>query len=133
MVLEPSSGGRLCIADVGAGFVAYDEVWRGGARGQPVENQPDYAFGMWVREVFEDVFQRWLPRLDAIDAIVRRPRIGDNVRVCYRRLILPCWRVKSGTPLLLSASVVDDSIDLRGASATIATIVTHRALSTKAS
>lgn len=117
MFVEASTGSQLTIADVGPGFVAYDEPWRRVARGLPVEHQPDYAYGSWVRGLFQQSLEQGRPHLDDIDAVIARPRRNDHVRVRYRRLILPCRRGPSGTPGLLSASLVDPAIDLRGVAA----------------
>jgi hypothetical protein len=47
--------------------------------------------------------------------MIARPRLNDHVRARYRRLVLPYRHGPSGTPCLLSASIVDVGIDLRGA------------------
>lgn len=117
MFVEASTSSQLTIADVGPGFVAYDESWRRMARGLPVEHQPDYAYGSWVRGLFQLALEQGRPHLDDIDAVIARPRLNDRVRARYRRLILPCRRGPSGTPGLLSASLVDPAIDLRRSSA----------------
>jgi hypothetical protein len=115
MVVEPDADcHRLIIADIGPGFVVYDEPWLRIARGLPIEHQPDYAYGCWARDVFERVLESERPCVDDIDAMIARPRLNDHVRARYRRLVLPYRHGPSGTPCLLSASIVDVGIDLRG-------------------
>jgi hypothetical protein len=116
MVVEPDADDRhLVIADIGPGFVVYDKSWLRVARGLPVEHQPDYAYGCWVRGIFELALEREQPCFDDVDALIARPRLNDRVRAQYRRLVLPYRRGPSGAPCLLSASVVNVGIDLRGA------------------
>jgi hypothetical protein len=111
VVVEPVDH-RLIIMDIGSGFQALGKTWQENARGLPVEEQPDYDYGCWVQGMFRSVQETGRPRLDEIDATVRRPHRNDHVRVRYRRLILPFTRGKRGATCLLSASVVDETIDL---------------------
>lgn len=100
---------RLMIAEVGSGYVSFGARWCAQAAGRPVEEQPDYSFGMWTRQFFEMATRDREPRLDDIDAVIRRPHHGDQVRVRYRRLVLPFWDDPLGAPSLLSASIVVDT------------------------
>jgi hypothetical protein len=111
MVVEPVNG-RLTIVDVGSGFEAFGKSWQENARGLPIEEQQDYDYGRWAQGMYRSVLDSGRPRLDQVDATIRRPHRNDRVRVRYRRLILPftCER-RSGT-CLLGASVVDRTIDL---------------------
>jgi hypothetical protein len=112
MVVEPMNG-RLTIVDVGSGFESIGKTWRENARGLPIEEQPDYDYGLWVRDMFCSVQETRKPRLDEVDATIRRPHRNDRLRVRYRRLILPFTSGVRGGTCLLSASVVDQAIDLR--------------------
>ena len=112
MVVEVADN-RLTIGDVGSGFLSYDRDWREKARGLPVDSQPDYAYGLWTAKLFRSVLERGQPRLDEIDAVIQRPCRGDSVRVRYRCLLLPYASGPTGLPFVLSASIVDDDIDLR--------------------
>ena len=103
----------MTIGDVGSGFLSYDRDWREKARGLPVDSQPDYAYGLWTAKLFRSVLERGQPRLDEIDAVIQRPCRGDSVRVRYRCLLLPYASGPNGLPFVLSASIVDDGIDLR--------------------
>jgi hypothetical protein len=111
MVVEPVDG-RLTIVDIGSGYEAYGKIWQEHARGLPVEEQPDYDYGRWVKGMFRSVQETQLPRLDEVDATIRRPHRNDRLRVRYRRLILPfTWGGRKET-CLLGASVIDETIDL---------------------
>jgi hypothetical protein len=112
MIVEVKTD-RLMIAEVGTGFIAYDARWRARAHGLRVEDQPDYAYGCWARDAFLDALRRNQPRVDNVDAIIRRPYLSDQIRVRYRMIILPFSRGASQAPCLLGASVIDDRIDLR--------------------
>ena len=112
MVVEAADN-QLTIGDVGSGFLSYDRDWREKARGLPVDSQPDYAYGLWTAKLFRSVLERGQPRLDEIDAVIQRPCRGDSVRVRYRCLLLPYASGPTGLPFVLSASIVDDDIDLR--------------------
>lgn len=116
MTVTPAVG-HLAMAEIGSGFLSYNEQWRRNSVGRPLEDQPDYAYGLWARDMFRNVLHEGRPRLDDIDAVIRRPHFGDKVRLRYRCLILPYRRVASASPLLLCASVINDAIDLRSGGA----------------
>jgi hypothetical protein len=104
MLVEPVDG-RLTITDVGSGFEIYGETWRKNARGLPMEEQPDYDYGHWVQGIYRRVQETRLPRLDEVNATIRRPDRNDSIHCHYQRLILPF--TSNGGPCLLGASVVD--------------------------
>ena len=108
MLMRPVDG-RLVIAEVGSGYLSFGARWCAQAAGRPVEEQPDYSFGLWTRQFFEMATRDGEPRLDDIDAVIRRPHRDDRVRVRYRRLVLPFWDDPLGPPSLLSASTVVDA------------------------
>ncbi|UES60115.1 hypothetical protein GFK91_30730 (plasmid) [Roseibium aggregatum] len=113
MIVDVRANRRLHISAVGKGFQAYGAAWRENAAGLPLENQPDYAYGEWVRDMFDSVLASRCPRLDEVDAMLRRPHLNDRIRSRYRRLILPFRDGASGHVRLLGVSVVDETIDLR--------------------
>lgn len=106
MLVEPVDG-RLTITDVGSGFEIYGETWRKNARGLPMEEQPDYDYGHWVQGIYRRVQETRLPRLDEVDATIRRPDKNDSIHCHYRRLILPFTCKGNGETCLLGASVFD--------------------------
>jgi hypothetical protein len=111
LVVEPIDG-RLTIMDIGSGFESLGKTWPEHARGLPIEEQPDYDYGRWVQGMFCSVQETQQPRLDEVDARIRRPHRNDHIRVRYQRLILPfTYKRRAGT-CLLSASVIDQTIDL---------------------
>jgi hypothetical protein len=114
MVVEPVDD-RLTIVDVGSGFESFGKTWQENARGLPIEEQPDYDYGQWVQGMFRAVQKTREPRLDEVDATIRRPHRNDRVRVRYRRLILPFRCGRRAGMCLLGASVIDQTIDLRDA------------------
>jgi hypothetical protein len=106
MLVEPVDG-RLTITDVGSGFEIYGETWRRNARGLPMEEQPDYHYGQWVQGIYRRVLETRLPRLDEVNATIRRPDMNDSIHCHYRRLILPFTCKGNGETCLLGASVFD--------------------------
>jgi hypothetical protein len=112
MVVKPVNG-RLTIVDVGSGFESFGKSWQENARGLPIEEQQDYDYGRWAQGMYRSVLETGRPRLDEVDATIRRPHRNDRVRVRYRRLILPFTCGRRGGTCLLGASVVDRTIDLK--------------------
>jgi hypothetical protein len=106
MLVEPVDG-RLTITDVGSGFEIYGETWLKNARGLPMEEQPDYNYGQWVQGLYRRVLETRLPRLDEVNATIRRPDMNDSIHCHYRRLILPFTCKGNGGTCLLGASVFD--------------------------
>ena len=98
---------RLTITDVGSGFGIFGETWRENARGLPIEQTPDYDYGRWAQGIYRRVLETRLPRLDEVDATIRRPHRNDRVHLRYRRLILPFTCKGHGATCLLGTSVVD--------------------------
>jgi hypothetical protein len=105
VVIEPVKG-RLAFVDIGSGFAAYGKTWQENAAGMPIEEQPDYDYGRWVQGMYRSVLKTRQPRLDDIDATIRRPHMNDTVRVRYRRLILPFTCGSDGRMRLVGASVL---------------------------
>lgn len=103
MLVEPVDG-RLTITDVGSGLEIFGETWRKNARGLPMEQQPDYDYGQWVRGIYRRVQETQLPRLDEVDATIRRPDRNDSIHRRYWRLILPFTCKENGGTCLLGAS-----------------------------
>jgi hypothetical protein len=106
MLVEPVDG-RLTITDVGPGFEIFGETWRKNARGLPMEEQPDYNYGQWVQGIYRRVQETLVPRLDEVNATIRRPDRNDSIHCHYQRLILPFTCKGNGGTCLLGASVVD--------------------------
>ena len=106
ILVEPVDG-RLTITDVGPGFEIFGETWRKNARGLPMEEQPDYNYGQWVQGIYRRVQETLVPRLDEVNATIRRPDRNDSIHCHYQRLILPFTCKGNGGTCLLGASAVD--------------------------
>jgi hypothetical protein len=113
VALEQVSG-RLTIVDIGSGYDSYSKTWQENALGMPVEEQPDYEYGRWVQSMYGAVLETQQPRLDDIDATIRRPHLNDKVRVCYQRLILPFRYGRHGATRLVGVSAVKQPIRCSG-------------------
>jgi hypothetical protein len=105
VVIEPVKG-RLAFVDIGSGFAAYGKTWQANAAGMALEEQPDYDYGRWVHGMYHSVMKTRKPRLDDIDATIRRPHMNDSVHVRYRRLILPFTCGSNESVRLVGASVL---------------------------
>lgn len=101
----------LVFQEIGAGFLSFNDTWLAQARGLRIKDQPDYSYGKWLATAYTDAMRVGAPCLEDVDAIINRPG-GGRRRVRYRRLILTGQK-KKGPLSVLSASVIDDSIDLR--------------------
>ena len=106
VLVEPVND-RLTFTDVGTGFEIFGETWQEHARGLPIEETPDYDYGRWVQGIYRHALKTRLPRLDEVDAIIRRPHRNDRVHLRYRRLIVPFTCKGHGGTCLLASSVID--------------------------
>ena len=102
---------NLVFQEIGPGFLSFNDTWLSQARGLRLEDQIDFAYGKWLASTYKDAMNAGGPCLEDVDAIINRPD-GGRRRVRYRRLILTGQK-KKGPLSVLSASVIDDSIDLR--------------------
>ena len=72
-----------------------------------MEEQPDYNYGQWVQGIYRRVQETLVPRLDEVNATIRRPDRNDSIHTHYQRLILPFTCKGNGGTCLLGASVFD--------------------------
>ena len=112
MVVEPRDE-RLVIAAMGNGFISYDMRWRATAAGRPVDDQPDHAYGRWAHDTFREALLHHQPSGYDVDAIIKRPHAGDEIRLRYRMIMLPIEARSFANAGVLGASVIDERIDLR--------------------
>lgn len=102
---------RIVFAELGPGLYPRNPSWRAKAVGQPIEEQPDTAYGQWIESTYRTAIQVKRPRFDDVDAIVRWPETG-RFRLRYQRIILPL-ALSPTENYILGGSVVDERIDLR--------------------
>lgn len=107
---------RLEILDVGHGFLVYNDAWLANAIGRRFEDQPDHAYGRWAAETYYEASLTEQPLVDNVDALIHTPGRG-KVRLQYQRVVLPHRVPRGGDHLLLCASLLDQSIDLRDVAA----------------
>jgi hypothetical protein len=111
VVKKDTAKGPLVFHELGNGLFTNYETWRSCAVGAPVEEQPDRNYGRWIAGTYNEAIKASEPRAENVDAIVRWPHAG-RTRLRYKRLLVPLqW--PGAPPMLLSASVLDKSIDLR--------------------
>jgi hypothetical protein len=111
LIDAPSGSRNLLINDVGSGLTRLAEYWLSRARGLRVEDQPDYAYGKWVAQLYQQALSCGEPLLEDVDAVVMWPG-QPRQSYCYRRLILPFKR-RDGSSVLLGTTLRDPGIDLR--------------------
>jgi len=114
LVRQDKRAGSVVFHELGGGLFSNYETWKSCAIGAPVEEQPDRNYGRWIAKTYTEAIASNQPRLEDIDAVVRWPHAG-RTRLRYKRLLLPINN-RGPEPLLLSASLMDPSIDLRVAS-----------------
>ena len=102
---------KLVFDKIGDGLFSPFADWRGSAIGTAIEALPDPAFGEWAANTYNRAIDEQTPIFDTVDAVVCWPRLG-RVRLRYKRSVLP-FVDSSGTPMLITGSVADTSIDLR--------------------
>ena len=102
---------NLYFSEVGRGIRFYDHFWHVRTVGLRLQDQPDYDLGQWVSDAYRDTIVSDVPRLDNVDIIASRPR-QDPVRIRYTRVMLPL-QGEGPNKQVLSASFLDDSVDLR--------------------
>ena len=93
------------------GLAASEPVWLERNSRFRIADWPDVEYGKWVAQTYGETLDKAEPRLDAVDCIIKWPRIGAR-RYTYRRLILPC-RTPSGAQVLLGTMLSDDTVSLR--------------------
>ncbi len=109
-----SDSGQLVFAEIGEGFVMYKPGWAHRFIGCLVDHQPDYAYGRAVASDWRNALLAGEPRAVDVDACVQ-PTDSEEAshHLRYTRLMLPI--TLSGQAVqLLSATLPDESIDLRG-------------------
>jgi hypothetical protein len=111
LVEAAASSPSIMIRDIGNGFTRDAGYWLGRTIGHRVEDQPDYAYGKWLAEVYGKVVTSRAPSLDDVDAVITWPQ-QPRISYRYRRLVVPFETGKDST-LLLSATLIDPAIDLR--------------------
>jgi hypothetical protein len=107
----PERSSQIVFQEVGPGFLSFNDEWRSQASGLRLEDQPDYSYGKWLTSTYRDAAVRGRPTLEDVDAIVCKPG-GERRRVRYKRLLLFARRRPEALSVL-SASIIDDSINLR--------------------
>ena len=102
---------KVVFEDIGQELFSPFEDWRRSAIGAPIQQLPDPAYGQWALQTYSEILRSQTPASDKVDAIVRWPGIG-RARLRYNRTIVP-FNDSSGTPMLISGSVADPTVDLR--------------------
>jgi hypothetical protein len=110
VMVERGDDAVLRICAVGSGYRALDTRWSSRSGGSRIEDQPDLDYGAWIGRGYRAALETMDVRIETVDAIIYRPRVGRG-RYGYRRLMLPFCDL-DGRQHLLSASVADPSVDL---------------------
>jgi hypothetical protein len=106
------ASGTTLIRHMSGSFPAFDDKWMQLSVGLRVQDQCDYGYGRWIANTYAEVASSGTVLIDDVDAEIAHPRSG-LVRSRYRRLILPVASCRSDCITLLSANILDRTIDLR--------------------
>jgi hypothetical protein len=101
----------MVLKSVGGGLSKPADHWLSRSIGHRVEDQPDYDYGKWIARYYRNVIASGQPSLSDVDAVIKWPE-HSRQSFRYRRLVLP-FRGEDSSTLLLCASLVDPSINLR--------------------
>ena len=104
--------GHAIFTTLGSGYALYEHGWTDRFVGQRVDDQPDIAYGRSVANCYRAAIAGDWPQLTDVDAIIRNPKLKCSQHGRYKRLALPLM-TRNDEALLLSATLLDDSIDLR--------------------
>jgi hypothetical protein len=127
-VLEANPGLRLVLADcnlangtsliasMGGAFTAFEDTWLRMASGLRVQDQADYSYGLWIADTYAGVAASGTYRIDDVDIEIKRPHVG-LIRSRYRRMLLPIATGRPDWVTIMSANVIDRTIDLRAGKA----------------
>lgn len=107
MAVEEPGSGRLRLISCGPGYERVAKHWIDRSEGLNLEDQADYAFGIWVADAYRQVARSGIPGLDAVNATLRWPN-NRTRHYRYLRLLVPfkC----GGRTIVLSTSVADDPL-----------------------
>lgn len=111
IVRQDASSGRMIFSELGDGLFSSYDTWRSCAIGAPMDEQPDRLYGRWVAAAYEQAFERNVPMISEVDAVVRWPHAGSS-RMRYKRVIVPL-AAASEARRLLGGSLLENRIDLR--------------------
>ena len=114
VILRPTSDRGHIVGSSGSGYDPTIGRWLSANVGSPMQNWPDQIYGVATERSYHEVTTRGRPIHDEIDCHVVWPG-GERQRRRYRRLLLPA-QTTCGQQLLLVATRVDSTIDLRSSS-----------------
>jgi len=106
------SNGTSLIGRMGGAFTAFEDKWLRMASGLRVQDQADYSYGLWIAETYASVAASGTFRIEDVDIEVKRPQKG-LIRSRYRRLLLPIATGRTDRVTIMSANILDRTIDLR--------------------
>jgi hypothetical protein len=104
--------GTSLIANMGGAFTAFEDTWLRMASGLRVQDQADYSYGLWIANTYASVAASGSSWIDDVDIEVKRPQVG-LIRSRYRRLLLPVTTGRPDHVTIVSANIIDRTIDLR--------------------
>jgi hypothetical protein len=110
---EADDGESFVVRHTGTGYRVYDQLYLKSSFGRRIDDDPDMAYGQWLASSYRSALSNGEAMVHQVDAIIRGARNGLE-RVCYRRLMVPLSAAR-GRRFVLSASVLDDTVDLRAA------------------
>jgi hypothetical protein len=104
---------RSMVVAVGSGYTPFNPNWSPDGGSRTTSDYADEAFGAWVANTHATAAADNQCICDDLDVVVNFPRLGST-RLRYTRLLMPFLRRAQDRPLILSTSITDSSINLRG-------------------
>lgn len=95
---------------IGEDFTVYGKSWPQEGIGQPVEQQFDSGYGVWVAKALAVMRESGLPQYEHVDARIRRPS-GEYRRSRYKCL-RTLWRDANNHPILMTNSLISPNVDI---------------------
>jgi hypothetical protein len=111
LVETASQSPNLLVKEIGTGFNKDTVTWLSRIKGLRIEDQPDYAYGLWIANLYREASARQTPTLEDVDAVIRWPH-QPRTSYRYQRLMVPLDAGGNST-MVLGATVLDTTVDLR--------------------
>ncbi len=111
LLIEPvNDNGSGKFTFIGDDFTVYGRSWPQEGIGQPVEQQFDSGYGVWVAKALAVMRESGLPQYEHVDARIRRPN-GEYRRSRYKCL-RTLWRDSNNHPILMTNSLITQNVDI---------------------
>jgi hypothetical protein len=88
LLLTEDDNRELRVCDFGSALMTRSPQWQRRARGQRVDDLPDWNYGQWVADAYRQAGRSGQPLLEEVAAVIDWPELG-TLSHTYWRLIVP--------------------------------------------